>query len=102
MTAPTVQVSAFSGLRSRLPPVNWLYWSAGLPWMLPYWAAVTPVFAHWAAVNTGVAPAHGSVPDHSPSDVGEKSSRMFGARTARLKPPRIFTSRIGEYSPMIL
>ena len=59
-TRPRVYESEVSGSRFGLPPLIWLYCRAGLSWMLPYWAAVTPVSWHCARVALGLAPAQGS------------------------------------------
>src|SRR2546421_455257 len=96
-TRPTVYVSAFSGDRLTLPPARPLYWFAELGVMFPYSAAVTPLKAHCAAVNEGVAPAHGSAVPSSCTRGCRNSSCTFGARTARWYMPRTRTSRNGAH-----
>src|SRR5690606_37219834 len=101
-TAPTVIESDVSGSRFGLPPNSPLYWPAGFAGTEPYWAAVTPVLAQASADSSGLAPAQGSVPDHSPRFCGANCSRMFGARTARENPPRNLMPSTGIQAPPML
>src|ERR1700676_4683776 len=106
-TTPYVYVSAISGVRVGLPPIDVLICAAGFARMCPNSAAVTPVFWQNAkvwplTVPPTAAPQHGSAVPPAPTTAGENRSPMLGARTARLKPARRRASWTGAHATPIL
>src|SRR4051812_37455350 len=93
-TAPAVKVEPISGFRSRLPPVR----TDGLPKSFWLYVAGMPA-ARQLATRCGppalmLVVEHGSANVRKLSPGGLNRSSMFGARTARATPPRIFTSSL--------
>src|SRR5579859_1440104 len=101
MFTPQVQVSPFSGFRAVLPPMFRLHWpslqfsTCDAPFLNRLAGTRAPagraglVQAAWLTA-LAAAVAHGSEPPPRPPAnwIGENSSKVFGARSALLKPPR--------------